>query len=197
MKLKLIIQSLFIVGGVVAVAMPTLAATPSGQMLGESCVGCHGVDGSSGGPAIPSIAGIDKEYFIESMEEYQKGERPATIMDRLAKGYTQEEIAAMADFFNGKKLVTFEQKIDAALAKKGEALHKKYCEKCHEEGGRVADGSAILAGQWLPYLEYSMIDFMSGKRETPDKMKSKMNDVKEKTGDEGFKQLVHFYASQR
>jgi sulfide dehydrogenase cytochrome subunit len=166
-------------------------------MLAETCVGCHGAGGSSAGPAIPSIAGIDKEYFVESMEEYQKGERPATIMDRLAKGYTEEEIKRMADYFNKQKLMPMEQTVDKKLASSGKKLHEKYCEKCHEEGGRVADGSAILAGQWMPYLTYSFDDFLSGHREMPKKMQSKMQDVKEKVGNDGFKQLTHFYASQR
>ncbi|QEP45207.1 cytochrome c4 [Ectothiorhodospiraceae bacterium BW-2] len=186
-----------LVAGAVTMATSATAATPTAEMLGNTCAGCHGIDGSSNGPAIPSIAGIDVDYFIESMTLYQSNERPSTIMGRIARGYTAQEIELMAEFFNTKKLKTIDQTTDAALAAKGASLHDRFCEKCHEEGGRIADGSAILAAQMLPYLEYSMTDFNSGMRDMPRKMKSKMQDVKEKYGDDGFKQLVHFYASQK
>ena len=37
------------------------------QMLAGNCVGCHGVDGTSRGPASPNIAGMSKAYFVGAM----------------------------------------------------------------------------------------------------------------------------------
>jgi len=45
-------------------------AGPSAQMLSDTCAGCHGTDGNSGGPATPTIAGISEEYFVEIMQGY-------------------------------------------------------------------------------------------------------------------------------
>ena len=61
-------------------AAPLSAAGPSASMLADTCAGCHGVDGSSVGPASPSIAGMSAEYFTETMEAFKSGERPSTIM---------------------------------------------------------------------------------------------------------------------
>lgn len=172
------------------------AAGPTASMLADTCAGCHGTDGASGGPATPTIAGISKAYFVELMEKFASGEVPSTIMGRLAKGYTEEEIKAMAGFFAGKPFVKAKQESDPKQADNGAKLHDKYCEKCHAEGGSSAeDDSGILNGQWKPYLAWSMSDFMSGKREAPKKMKKKLEEMHGKYGDKGVDALLDFYAA--
>jgi sulfide dehydrogenase cytochrome subunit len=176
----------------------TAADTPTASMLANTCAGCHGTNGSSVGPASPTIAGISKTYFIDTMLAYKKGERPATIMTRIAKGYSDEEIKLMADFFSKQTFVRYDQQFDAAKAKTGKDLHTKYCDKCHENAGRSAeDDAGILAGQWAPYLRYTMEDFTSGSRSMEKKMKKKMEELKKSKGDKGVDALIHFYASQK
>jgi cytochrome c553 len=72
------------------------------------------------------------------------------------------------------------------------------CEKCHEDGGRLGeDDAGILAGQWTPYLRWSMDDYISDKREMTKKMRKKVTKLLEEHGDAGVEQLLHFYASQK
>ena len=175
-----------------------VADTPSASMLANTCAGCHGTNGSSVGPASPTIAGISRDYFIETMEAYKKAERPSTIMTRIAKGYTEKEIELMADFFSKQPFVRMTQSYDKKKAKLGKKLHKKYCEKCHEDAGRSSeDDAGILAGQWEPYLRYTMEDFTSGNRSMEKKMKKKMDKLDKAHGDKGVDALIHFYASQK
>jgi len=175
-----------------------MADTPSASMLANTCAGCHGTNGSSVGPASPTIAGISRDYFIETMEAYKTAERPSTIMTRIAKGYTEKEIELMADFFSKQPFVRMTQAYDEDKAKLGKKLHKKYCEKCHEDAGRSSeDDAGILAGQWEPYLRYTMEDFTSGNRTMEKKMKKKMDKLKQAQGDKGVDALIHFYASQQ
>ena len=49
----------------------------------------------------------------------------------------------------------------------------------------------------MPYLQYTMEDFMSGAREMPKKMKKKVEQLQAREGDEGFKALLNYYASQQ
>ncbi|MBF0256010.1 MAG: c-type cytochrome [Gammaproteobacteria bacterium] len=172
-------------------------AAPSGDMLGNTCAGCHGTNGNSVGPASPTLAGMDQEIFIDAMKAYRDDSRASTIMGRLAKGYTDEEYAAMAEYFNKQKFAAADQPADEALAKKGAKLHDKYCEKCHEDGGRSAADGGILAGQWMPYLAYSMEDFMAGTREMPKKMKQQVEKMNKAVGADAAAQLLNFYASQK
>ena len=175
-----------------------IAELPTAAMLANTCAGCHGTNGASVGPASPTIAAISRDYFIESMQAYQSGERPSTIMQRIAKGYTEAEIELMADYFSQQSFVRHAQKHDTKQADFGRRLHKKYCEKCHEDGGRSAeDDAGILAGQWSPYVRYTLEDFFNGSRPMEKKMKKKMNKLKKAKGDEGVEQLIHFYGSQK
>lgn len=70
-----------------------------GAMLGASCEGCHGTYGRSPG-AIPSIAGKSAEYLREALEGFRSGERQATVMGRHVKGYSDEEIRLISEYFS-------------------------------------------------------------------------------------------------
>ena len=197
MKKKLLQGALLTCG--VFLGGAAFAATPSATMLSNTCFGCHGPNGNSVGPASPTIAGMSKAYFIEAMQEYKSGERPATIMGRIAKGYSEEEFELMAGYFSKQKFIRDKgQKTDSQMVKSGEKLHKKYCEKCHEDNGRSSeDDAGILAGQWMPYLRYTLTDYKSGNREMTKKMKKKVDALQKKEGDKGFEELMHFYSSQK
>lgn len=181
--------------GIVALLPSTLLADPTGQALAFTCAGCHGTDGSSVGPSSPSIAAMDPEVFIDAMEGYKYDERNSTIMNRIAKGYNEEQIKSMAWFFAKQPLRLSEQQHDAEMAKLGAGLHDKYCEKCHEDGGKPGD-SGTLAGQWMPYLHISMEDFISGRRDYPRKMKRKVDAAIEAEGEQAIPALIHYYGSQ-
>ncbi|MCK5876810.1 MAG: cytochrome c4 [Candidatus Marithrix sp.] len=180
-----------------------LAEAPS--LLIGTCISCHGPAGSSVGPANPSIAGtMEADDFVSSMQDYKDDKVPSTIMGRIARGYSDNDFKVMADYFSGQKLVRHEQKFDAKLAKKGKKIHNKFCEKkCHEDNG-YDNKKGVLAGQWMPYLEYALADFHDGSRKTSKerekagegKMEKKMEKMLKKHGKEGLESLVHYYGSQ-
>lgn len=67
-----------------------------------NCFNCHGTEGRINS-AIPSIAGRDRAYLEETLKSFKAGTKQATIMHQLAKGYTDDEIAALADYFSRQK----------------------------------------------------------------------------------------------
>ena len=171
-----------------------LSAAPTATMLADTCAGCHGTDGASTGPAIPSLAGMSEIYLVDSMKAYKSGERASTVMGRIAKGYSDEEFQLMASVFAKQPVAVTSQQTDAAKVEAGSKLYKKNCEKCHDEKGGLADDDAgILYSQWLPYLQYSMEDFKAGSREMPKKMKKKVD----KLSDAEIEALLQFFASQQ
>jgi sulfide dehydrogenase cytochrome subunit len=171
-----------------------LPAAPTATMLADTCAGCHGTDGASAGPATPNIAGLSETYFIDTMKAFKHGDRGSTIMGRIAKGYSKEEIKLMAGYFAKQPMAITQQTMDAAKVAVGEKLYSKNCSKCHDENGTLADDDAgILASQWLPYLEYSMEDFKAGTTDMPKKMKKKVD----KLSDAEIEGLLQFFASQQ
>ncbi|OOZ42685.1 c-type cytochrome [Solemya elarraichensis gill symbiont] len=192
MSLKRMISIALSTGLVLGAA--SVSAEPTGQMLADTCAGCHGTDGKSTGPAAPSIAGMSAIYLVDSMNQFKSGERASTIMGRIAKGYTEEQYAAMGEVFAAVDIAYADQETDAAKVTVGAKVFEDSCEKCHDENGALADDdSGILAGQWLPYLQYSMEDFKSGAREMPKKMAKKVK----KLDDAQIEATLHFFASQK
>lgn len=64
----------------------------------SSCFACHGTDGYSEG-GMASLAGQKKSDLIEKMKDYQSGKRVASVMHQLSKGYSDEQIEAIAAYF--------------------------------------------------------------------------------------------------
>ena len=87
-----------------AVLLPSMQAgeLSRGAMLSASCEGCHGTNGHSPG-SIPDISGKTAEYIRLAMEEFRSGERQSTVMGRRMKGYTDEEILLIAEYFGQQK----------------------------------------------------------------------------------------------
>jgi sulfide dehydrogenase cytochrome subunit len=123
---------------VLAISALAQAAPPSAAMLSNACAGCHGTNGGSAGLTMPSLASQSKEAIEVAMKKFKSGERPSTVMGRLAKGYSDAEVTAMAEFFSKQKLHVTNQVVDAAKVKKGASLQESNCGRCHIEDGRKA-----------------------------------------------------------
>ena len=83
---------------VILTAVPSAAQThspSSGRTLAATCTGCHGPAGHSPG-AIPSIYGRTEMQIAQAMLDFKNDRRPATMMNRHAKGFSDAEIAAIA-----------------------------------------------------------------------------------------------------
>lgn len=92
---------IFLVGGVFLLGANAHAVS-RGELLGSTCMSCHGPGGKSKG-AVPSLAGLDKGYFVKTMQDFKSGTRPGSIMKRHASGYTDAEYEQMGEFFSKLK----------------------------------------------------------------------------------------------
>jgi sulfide dehydrogenase cytochrome subunit len=178
--------------GVLAISAMAQAAPPSAAMLSNACAGCHGTNGGSAGPSMPSIASQSKAAIVEAMKKFKSGERPSTVMGRLAKGYTDADFEAMGEYFSKQKLHSTTQVVDVKKAKKGADLQEEHCARCHNEDGREGkDDTPVMASQWLPYLQIQMEMYLSGARKMPEKMAEKVKPL----SPDDIDALLHFYAS--
>lgn len=70
------------------------------RALASTCAACHGTDGRAAeGAAVPGLAGLAKATLTAQMKAFKDGSRPATIMHQLSKGYTDEQIDRLGDYF--------------------------------------------------------------------------------------------------
>ena len=76
-------------------ASPALGQPPAGA---AACSGCHPASSRVTSPVV-RLAGMDRESIVRALQEFRAGTRAGTIMDRIAKGFTDEEIQALAAWF--------------------------------------------------------------------------------------------------
>lgn len=74
------------------------------QGLAATCANCHGTNGRVQKDAsVPGLAGQSADYIVEQMKAFRSGERKATIMHQIAKGFTDEQTQLLANYFAGQK----------------------------------------------------------------------------------------------
>ena len=78
------------------------------EIMANNCAGCHGTDGIVENSALISIAGLKADVFIQTMKDFRSDERSSTIMRNVALALTDDEISAMAQYF--ETLPTGEEK---------------------------------------------------------------------------------------
>lgn len=86
-----------------AFAPPNLS--PAGvRAMAANCAACHGTDGrgTPGSPLQP-LAGRSRAEIAQLMAQFKGGQKPATLMHQIAKGYSDAEIEALAGYFAGVK----------------------------------------------------------------------------------------------
>jgi sulfide dehydrogenase cytochrome subunit len=83
-------------------AAGAVGASPEPPLGASSCSGCHaakaGVD-----TAVPRLAGRKAADLVAEMRAFKSGEKPSTVMARIAKGLTDAEIEAIADWYAQQK----------------------------------------------------------------------------------------------
>jgi cytochrome c553 len=89
------------VATVVASAVPALAASaaPPGA---ASCSGCHAV-GTTAATSVSRLYGRDANEVMTAMTGFRDGSLPATVMNRIAKGFSDDELRAIAAWLAAQK----------------------------------------------------------------------------------------------
>lgn len=74
------------------------------QSLAATCANCHGTEGRAlSGATVPGLAGRSAEELVTQMKAFRSGERKATIMHQIAKGFSEAQTQLLADYFAAQK----------------------------------------------------------------------------------------------
>ena len=81
-------------------ALPASAQDANlGRNLAASCVTCHGKNATGTG----TLDGMPKNRIVQTMKDFKSGARPATLMHQLAKGYSEQQVELLAEYFSQQK----------------------------------------------------------------------------------------------
>jgi cytochrome c553 len=98
-------SSLLIACSLLAAAAAAGAADPNlARDLAATCANCHGTNGRAvPGAGMDPLSGEDKARTLAKLADFKNGNKPATIMHQIAKGYTDEQLELIAAYFAAQK----------------------------------------------------------------------------------------------
>ncbi len=131
----------------------------------ETCFTCHGPNGASTEAEFPILAGQHFYYLYVQMKDFKAGRRTSAVMEEFVAVLTRDEMKSVAKFFSEQTWPDIGYRADPARAGKGEsATNSGQCVQCHLGGYEGNSGTPRVAGQYIGYLEKTMLDFKSKAR---------------------------------
>lgn len=159
-------RSLAVGALVLACVVPAFAAgTDAQRQMAAPCEACHGTEGRSATPDVPSLAGQPKQFITTQLVMLREGNRKNAVMSPMAAPLSNAEINELGSYFSaqspapaGKALAA-----DAANAARGLA-EKLNCVQCHGPELKGQQHIPRLAGQQADYLRAQLVGFKAGTR---------------------------------
>ena len=176
-----------------------------GRRYGNFCSSCHGTAGAAVSDAIPSIGGQHKDFLISSMMDMkpaivdgkeQAPKRYSTLMQIFFKGYSEDEIKAMADWYSSRPWVPTNYPLNQELVNKGKAsANLSTCTECHTTNGNKPDDTGIprIDGQNPTYLYHALLEHKNDKRNAEGRAPEM--DVVKDISDEELRALAEYFSS--
>jgi len=161
-----------------------------GKARATTCTDCHGHDGNSVKPGIPSLAGQQAKYLIIALQEYVRGERKASPTHALMRALSPVDMEAVALYFASQTPV--ERPAPAGGDSSAGAQLSAVCSGCHGAHGVAADpATPNLASQDFGYL----VEAIKAYRTT--RKREKMRLYITGLGEQDIRNVAAFYTQQK
>lgn len=131
----------------------------------QVCAACHGVNGQSHSPMIPNLAGQQKDYLVNQLQDYRDHSRSnfygVLYMWGMAGPLKDRQIQELADYFSKQAplKITNAGLEDPQLARGKEIFEKGIpeqgvvqCNSCHGPNGEGMATFPRIAGQHAYYI---------------------------------------------
>ena len=83
----------------IVVPQAAFADDMAARSIAATCAACHGTSGHPATKTVEPLAGKPKERIVELMQAFKTGKKPATVMQQISKGYTDQQIELVAAYF--------------------------------------------------------------------------------------------------
>lgn len=162
-----------------------------GEKIAASCNSCHGDNGNSEKPGVPSLTGMHVKYITRASQAYQQGVRKHAAMQDIVSFYSDTDIEKAAYYYATQKPVSGQKQVKGNV-ENGAALSEA-CTSCHGEGGVSADPAVTpsLAGQDERYIVNATLAYLDGKRDHEG-----MRDVAGKLSKQDLQDLAGYFSVQ-
>lgn len=126
----------------------------------ELCVACHGPQGNSQNPQIPSLAGQPRIFVENQLVLIREGLRDIPTMKGVLDGLSDPDLIALAQYFAAQKPAPMPAGVDAARYQRGKELAaQSLCGSCHLPTYQGREQVPRLAGQQEAFLREVMLEY--------------------------------------
>jgi cytochrome c553 len=169
-----------------------LIAGAAGAADPQLCAACHGPDGNSAQPAMPSLAGQPAQFISTQLFQYREGNRKDPQMTPVAKTLSNADMNELARHFSGQKPAPPSHKTAPENAVAGRQLAEKFnCVQCHGPALAGLQHIPRLAGQQYEYLKTQLRGF---KAQTRADMDGNMTSAAQPLSDKDIEVLADYLA---
>ena len=183
----------------VIVSLPAMHAeaagdVAAGQEKARVCAACHGENGVSSMPGVPSLAGQQDQFIQWQLVFFRSGRRPNPAMAPLVADISDEDIRDLGAFYNSLPQDMKIEAPNADLAAKGKDISIQHrCANCHMENYRGNRAAAAVANQREDYLVKALIDYRSASR--PSTGVAAMTEAAAGLNDDDIAAISHYLAT--
>jgi cytochrome c553 len=177
-----------------SVAVPAMGGTPdreAGHRKAEVCEPCHGANGNSPTPTIPSLAGQPPLYVYYQLIQFREERRKDPQMSPFAKNLSDADMQDLAAYFAAQTAVASgsgePDPGTAAAGKKAAEVH--HCTSCHTPTLVGQEHIPRLSGQHYAYLLKQLRGF---KAQTSADIDGSMTMVAQALSEEEIEALAHY-----
>jgi cytochrome c553 len=130
------------------------------------CVACHGAQGNSTNPAVPSLAGQPKQFITTQLVMFREGNRKDPLMSPIAAGLANADINEFGTYFTAQTPIPpAASDMDPAKVAASQRLAEQYhCVSCHGASLKGQQHIPRLAGQQSAYVAAQLRGFKAGTR---------------------------------
>jgi cytochrome c553 len=165
---------------------------PLAERLAQ-CSACHGEDGNSRTPNIPSLAGQPAFFVLNQLFLMREGVRKVEAMAAIVKDLTDPDLEALSQHFAKLPPKASDEPIDPALAKRGaEVADARRCNSCHGPTLGGQEQVPRVAKQRIDYLAATLKAFRDNPRPGADTL---MSSAVAGLADADLGALAHYAAS--
>ncbi|WP_207484030.1 c-type cytochrome [Arenibaculum pallidiluteum] len=131
-----------------------------------TCLACHGSEGTSEQPGVPSLGGQPTLYVAMQLYFFREGRRPATVMTETTRGLSDDELRELSERVSGLPAPQAPEKAsDQERYERGAVLAREHrCQSCHGRDLSGRDQVPRIAPQREDYSLRSLAEYKSGRR---------------------------------
>lgn len=142
-----------------------LAGVEEGRAKSQVCAACHGVDGNSVVPSIPSLAGQPRQFITQALFMFREGQRKNAPMAPFVDKLSNADLNDLAQYFSAQKMTPPTRLPSLDTVTRGQAVTvKNNCTACHTATLTGQQQIPRLAGQHKPYLLEQLSAFKASTR---------------------------------